>query len=131
MEPRLAKKRVRRSWSDGEKRSICLQTLAPGVSVAQVALRYAMNANLIFNWLKGPRFAPDGFEAEEPVFLPVEVEATNMSPSAQVVPSLSLSHSAQHPDGCIKIELVNGHRLTVQGRFDCDALSRLLKGLAC
>lgn len=130
MEPILAKKRVRRSWSDEEKRSICLQTLAPGVSVAQVALRYAMNANLIFNWLKDPRFAPDGFEVEEPVFLPVEVEATNMSPSVHVAPSLSLSHSAQHPDGRIEIELVNGHRLTVRGRFDCDALSRLLKGLA-
>jgi len=52
MEPDLAKKWVRRTWCDEEKRSICLQTLAPGVSVAQVALRYAMSANLIFNWLK-------------------------------------------------------------------------------
>ncbi|MCP4408453.1 MAG: transposase, partial [Gammaproteobacteria bacterium] len=42
-------RRKRRSWSKEEKRSICLQTLAPGVSVAQVARRYAMNANQIFN----------------------------------------------------------------------------------
>ena len=39
------KKRV---WSDDEKRSICEQTTTAGVSVAQVARRYSMNANLIF-----------------------------------------------------------------------------------
>ena len=33
---------------DGEKRSICAQALAPGMSVAQVARRGSMNANLIF-----------------------------------------------------------------------------------
>ncbi len=37
-------RRKRRSWSDEEKRSICLQTTAPGVSVAQVARRYVMLA---------------------------------------------------------------------------------------
>ena len=36
----------KRLWSDAEKRSICDQTLAAGVSVAQVARRYSMNANL-------------------------------------------------------------------------------------
>jgi transposase len=34
------KKRV---WSDNEKRSICAQARVAGVSVAQVARRYAMN----------------------------------------------------------------------------------------
>ena len=48
----------KRFWSDDEKRSICAQTTVSGVSVAQVARRYAMNANLIHNWLKDPRFAP-------------------------------------------------------------------------
>lgn len=48
----------KRFWADEEKRSICEQALAPGVSVAQVARRYSMNANLIFKWLKDPRFSP-------------------------------------------------------------------------
>ena len=39
-------RRTRRLWTDEEKRSICLQTTAPGVSVAQVALRYTVNAKL-------------------------------------------------------------------------------------
>ena len=70
------KKRV---WSDDEKRSICEQTTTAGVSVAQVARRYSMNANLIFKWLKDPRFAPQVgdvpklLEDGAATFLPIEV----------------------------------------------------------
>jgi len=48
----------KRFWSDEEKVSICAQTCAAGVSVAQVARRYAMNTNLIHKWLRDPKFAP-------------------------------------------------------------------------
>ncbi|AUQ68359.1 hypothetical protein [Phaeobacter inhibens] len=48
----------KRYWSDEEK-SICGQTRARGVSVAQVARRYSMNTNLIHKWLRDPRFAPE------------------------------------------------------------------------
>lgn len=51
-------RRTRRLWTDEEKRSICLQTTAPGVSVAQVALRYTVKANLIFKWLRDPKYRP-------------------------------------------------------------------------
>jgi len=117
--------RKRRSWSNEDKRAICQQTIVPGVSVAQVARRYGLNANQIFNWLKDPRFQPDEIEIEESAFLPVEISAANTS----------LSHSTTNkfppcqPGGSITIELVDGHRLTVEGEFDGDALARLLKGL--
>ena len=52
-------RRAKRLWTDEEKRSICFQTMAPGVSVAKVAQRYAVNANLIFTWLHDRRFALD------------------------------------------------------------------------
>ena len=55
--PMLRRRRYRR-WSAKEKRSICRETRAPGVSVAQVARRHALNPNLIFKWLKDRRFAP-------------------------------------------------------------------------
>jgi len=116
----LTKKRVRRSWSDEEKRSICAQTIVPGVSVAQVARRYAMNANLIFNWLKKPRFQPEELASSEAVFLPVEV-----SDKKTALPDPLPHQSAGH----VVIELAGGHRLTVEGEFDGDALARLLKGL--
>jgi transposase len=119
----MAGKQKNRRWPDDEKRSICLQTTAPGVSVAQVARRYAMNANLIFKWLKDERYAPDAGavpEESEAVFLPVEVELAT-SP----VPALATA-----PAGRIEIELSSGHRITAEGGFDADMLARLLKGLA-
>ena len=92
----LAKKRVRGSWSAEEKRSICLQTLAPGVSVAQVARRYAMNANLIFKWLKEPRFQSDELETEGSRFLPVEISAEREA----ALPTLP--QSVQVRDSCVR-----------------------------
>lgn len=101
----------KRFWSDEEKRSICVQTTAPGVSVAQVARRYAMNANLIHKWLSDPRFAPYQVvvETEDTEFLPMEVEEA--APSVPV-PDLPLSVSgaplsAQRVD----ITLSDGRRI--------------------
>jgi transposase len=119
----MAVKRKKRRWSAEEKISICLQTTMAGVSVAQVARRYAMNANLIFKWLKDERYAPDvdaGLEDGGPVFLPVEIE----------VPDPTVSVAATAPTGRIEIELSAGHRVTAEGGFDADMLARLLKGLS-
>ncbi len=117
----MAVKQNKRRWPDDEKRSICLQTMAQGVSVAQVARRYAMNAHLIFKWLRDERYAPAVDvvpEADGPVFLPVEIEA-----SARLAPTVA-------PTGRIEIELSSGHRITTEGAFDVDALTRLLRGLS-
>ena len=119
----MGKHRKRRSWSDDEKRSICQQTAVPGVSVAQVARRYAMNANMIFKWLKDSRFTPKPVEAEEAVFLPIEIEASATLPA----PALSAPIVAH--GGRIEIELAGGHRISAEGGFDPDVLARLLKGL--
>ncbi len=121
-------RRKRRSWSDEEKRLICLQTLAPGVSVAQVARRYAMNANQIFNWLKDARFTPtsEDVEVDTAVFIPVDVCC---EPPANSVPSVLEPAKANRSLGCIEIALSGGHRVTVEGGFDGAELARLLKGL--
>ncbi|WP_424980609.1 transposase, partial [Leisingera sp. S232] len=55
-----------RKWSDEEKREICQQAVLPGASVAQIARRYSANANMIHNWLKDPRFAPDAEDLAMP-----------------------------------------------------------------
>lgn len=120
----MAGGRKKRFWSDDEKRSICLQTMVPGVSVAQVARRYAMNANLIFKWLKDPRFAPEVVEAEaEAAFLPVEISPSVSYRAPEQPPGLG------PPGGRIEIELAGGHRVSAEGGFDPDVLARLLKGL--
>lgn len=111
-------RRTRRLWTDEEKRSICLQTTAPGVSVAQVALRYTVNANLIFKWLRDPKYRPKpGTEEACLRFLPVEIVAEAKAPVAAVVANN------------IEIELAGGHRMRISGSYDPEALARLIRGL--
>ncbi len=116
-------RRMKRLWTDEEKRSICFQTAAPGVSVAQVARRYAVNANLIFKWLRDPRYAPDivtmSLPAMEPRFLPVEIVAEAKAPVA--APAVVANN--------IEIELAGGHRMRISGGYDAEALARLIRGL--
>lgn len=99
----MARKRQRRFWDDAEKRQIVAQTQVPGVSVSRVARRYDVNANLVFKWLRDPRFKPaeDGL----PSFLPVGVVPET---------AMTASHSVAL-DSRIEITLSNGHRLTVSG----------------
>ena len=63
-------RRTRRFWSDEEKRRIVAQSYAAGVSVSVVARRYDVNANLIFNRRRDPRYKPAA--EDTPSFLPVE-----------------------------------------------------------
>jgi len=118
-------RRTKRLWTVEEKRSICLQTTAAGVSVAQVARRYALNANLIFKWLRDPRFAPDpdAIPTEGSLFLPVEVE--------RPVGEDAAAWGAARDPGCtIEIDLAGGHRMRINGRYDPEALARLIRGLS-
>jgi transposase len=118
----------KRFWSDDEKRSICLQTQAPGVSVAQVARRYAMNANLIHNWLRDERFAPDVADGalDGTAFLPVEMEDSQPGPGHQVAGlPLEAPLSAQRVD----ITLSDGRRILVEGTTALSAILALVEGL--
>lgn len=138
------KRRRRRIWADSEKRMICRQTRVAGVSVSQVARRYDVNSNLVFNWLRDPRYAPaeeeagtsaEGGSACKPTspvrFLPVELVAEPIGVGdPDDAGDGSRSNSALDGVGVIEIELSGGHRLRITGRYDPDALSRLLRGLS-
>ena len=118
----------KRFWSDDEKRSICRQTTVPGVSVAQVARRYAMNANLIHNWLKDPRFAPEPEIAEPDChggFLPVEIEGAVAVPLVEDARDVDSMVSAQRVD----ITLSDGRRILVEGPTALSGVLALVEGL--
>lgn len=128
MGQRMAR-RTKRLWTDEEKRSICFQTTAAGVSVAQVARRYAMNANMIFKWLRDPRYAPDpevveDLAAQEPCFLPVEIvdRPRNDDTASTIEPTPAQS--------AIEIDFAGGHRQRIIGSYDPEALARLIRGLS-
>jgi len=123
-------RRTKRLWTDEEKRSICFQTTAAGVSVAQVARRYAMNANIIFKWLRDPRYAPDpemavdDVSADTPCFLPVEIADC---PRVDDTPSIIDPVPTQ---SAIEIDITGGHHLRIIGGYDPEALARLIRGLS-
>ena len=119
----------KRFWSDEEKVSICLQTCAPGVSVAQVARRYAMNTNLIHKWLRDPKFTPDREIVEEqaaetPCFLPIEIVDSTPAKDTASTTDTKPAQSA------IEIDIAGGHQLRIVGRYDPEALARLIRGLS-
>ena len=104
---------------------ICVQARLPGVSVSQVARRYDVNANLVFSWLRNPRFAPDEGAVEEHAgFLPIEIIDACAEPGGEAEVDVPA------PEGCIDMELTGGHRLRITGSCDPEALARLIRGLS-
>jgi transposase len=105
-------------------RSVSRRT-APGVSVAQVARRHAVNANMVFKWLRDPRYAPEASAPTEgpTTFLAVEIvdhrRNTVLPPAPEPAPAT----------GMIEIDLAGGQRMRVSGRYDPEALARLIRGL--
>ncbi len=79
--------------------------------MAQVARRYALNASLVFNWLRDSRYAPDPAEVPlpglGPRFLPEEIVAEAKAPEA--MPAV---------ENHIKIELAGRRRMRISGSYD-------------
>ena len=124
----MGTRRKRRSWSDDEKREICQQTTVPGVSIAQVARRYATNANQIHNWLKDERFAPEAEAEPECSFIEVDMTAQVAPASNYPAPSVS---SLGGPITATRIDLTlsDGRRILIEGSMALSAIVGLVEGL--
>ena len=106
---------ARRRWTQEEKRQIVAQTRIPGMTVAQVARRYDVNTSLVFSWRRDPRLGEE--DSPEASFVPVEVMAGAMS-------------GGSGSETVVEVVLRNGHRVSVRGELDVEALCRLVHGLA-
>ena len=90
--------------------------------MAQVALRYTVNANLIFKWLRDPKYRPKpgtGPDEAGVRFLPVEI--VKDAPATRPMPAA---------ENHIEIDLAGGHRMRISGGYDPEALARLIRGLS-
>ena len=141
----MSDRRKRRYWSDSEKLEICNQARVPGVSVAQVARRYALNANMLHAWLRDPRFS-----GEDDALLDVAEEQPTRSPFYEVslasTPALSLSpFDAPEPDVSppvgssgqdglhalrVDLSLSDGRRVLIEGATSLLAVLSLVEGLS-
>ena len=112
-------KRKRRSYAKAFKRRVVAETLEPGASVAEVARRHGLNANMVFMWRGDPRFGPG---RDAPAFLPVEVRPADLPATSKPATVGGVGH--------IEITLSTGHQLKLVGAVDVDVALRLAKGLA-
>jgi transposase len=147
----------RRSWSLEQRQRIVSEALAPHASVAEVARRHGLNANLIFKWLKRAKQGwPDRRRAlaarcEPMAFIPVEViTETGGKEAAAPARALMIDHvvpprtqsSAEKPSrkpqreasgsarrGAIEISLPNGARVSVDAEVDEAALRLVLSAM--
>ena len=97
----------RRRWSEADKRRIVAESYQPGTSVALVARRNAVNANLVFNWRRQYR--------ERGGFVPVVVEPDRLLPTpkdagAGGAPCERHSGSASSEDPGMYVSLPSGSK---------------------
>ena len=120
--------RVMRSLA--EKRAIVEEAMQPGASVAAVARRHGVNANLLFGWR---RLYEQGLLASRtrmPALVPV---VTTMPESADevgdAVPGTMVERSAV-ASGVVEVELPNGTRLWIRGAVDATVVTTVCQALS-
>jgi transposase len=118
----------RRKYTIVEKRQIAEETMQPGASVASVALRHGINANLVFGWR---RLYQQGLltdaPAEPPPLLPVKLETPTLLPTKRAKAALT---SKQTDTGSIEVEFAGGRRLCIRGRADRATLRYVIEALS-
>lgn len=111
-------KRKRRSWTRDEKRRIVEESLEEGASIAEVARRHELNANLLFTWRR--KMGVEPAEQNDPMpILPVKI-----------APGLGAEGHCPNGAGQIEIVLAEGHRIIVWADVETAALTRVLKALS-
>jgi transposase len=105
-----------------EKRQIVQEALLPGASVAQVAQRHGVNANLVFNWRK-LYLAGQLCDRGAAKLLPVQVRPES-SPSPTV--SLREAYCASVALGSIHIQLQHA-QIRIEGSADVVLLRTVLE----
>jgi transposase len=109
--------RRRRSWTLDEKRRIVEESLEDGASIAEVARRHELNANLLFTWRR--QMGVGSTERQDPMeMVPVTI-------------ARGLAAEGHCPDAAGQMEIVlsEGDRIIVWGDVETAALTRVLKAL--
>ena len=107
----------RRQYSLTFKREVLAEAAKPGVTVASVARRHGLNANLIFNWRR--RFGASSAAAFVPAVL---VGDASPSDGACSAPADDRAVSG----GRMEVVCLGGRRIVLGPDFDATALGRLL-----
>jgi transposase len=112
--------RRRRTWSADQKQRIIAESFAPGASVAEVARRYGLNANMLFTWRRRDRRMGAGNDGAPVNIVPVRVVGAT-PPVIATAPGLM---------GRMEIVLIGGERIIVGADVDASSLARVAKALS-
>ena len=137
----------RRTRSLDERKRIVEEALAPDASVAAVARRHGLNANLIFKWIRRSRegwvdrrrepaktrtVASAAPETMGAAFVPVkllESSAAPAPPAAEVGAKPARQMRRPGRRGAMEISLPNGAKVSLDADVDAEALRRVLSAL--
>lgn len=112
-----------------QKARIVAETRAPGVSVAEVARRYEVNANQVFAWRRladQGLLRPSGSEGAVQL-LPVKVSGARQGRVRERGPSPSSSRTGA--EGRIEITLADGVRVAICGPVTSERIAQVLTAL--
>jgi transposase len=112
--------RRRRTWSADQKQRIIAESFAPGASVAEVARRYGLNANMLFTWRRRDRRVGGSNDGAQVNIAPVRVVEATPTAIAPAPGSM----------GRMEIVLVSGERIIVGADVDASSLARVAKALS-
>jgi transposase len=120
---------TRRKHSIQYKLQVVREALQPGTSIREVARRHGLHVSLIGVWRRQHAQEPLP-EARDsvalPILLPVQVSAELQGRSGGGEAAIA-AHSVA--GGSIHIEFSHGHRLSVRGEMDANALSAMIRKL--
>lgn len=112
----MGRQRGRGNYPHDFKRQVVAETMVEGATVAGVARRHGLNANMVFQWCKDERFRP----APDPaVLLPVEVVDAGYDDGHRTTPVVAR----------VEITTRSGHRLVVTDSADPTAIANLVRSL--
>ena len=120
----------RRFHSDAFKRQLVELSLAPGASVAAIALEHGINANLLFGWRRARARSGSSVYGDDVAANATEVTLLPVQVVAESVPAMAAAPSARHgtASGSIEIE-VAGARVRLRGTVDESSLRSVLAAL--
>jgi len=124
-----ASKRNRRLRTNEEKRRIVEEATARGASVAAVARKHGVNANLVFGWVRLHRSGMLEQCREPAALVPVKIETPTVlpDPTSRTESTSAVKATSSRPSrGYVEVSLPGGVIVRVHGRVERDTLAGTL-----
>jgi len=109
----------RRTWSDDDKARIVAETLEPGAVVSEVARRWQVSPQQVFDWRRQARIAA---AAAVPAFVPI------VAASAMAAPEAAVATTPARPTPPIEVKLA-GAVLRIPPGIDVTLLTAVLRAV--